>query len=65
MLIRKTEEQALFEQGVEMAKQEMSGNIWYNLNIDRLRNLISFCMDFINVETGGNIEEDTERPYYN
>ncbi len=44
--------QILFERGVNMAKQELEQSIWYNLNIDRLNELISFCMEYISCHEG-------------
>ena len=37
----------LFIEGIEMAKHEVSQNLWHNMNIKRIQLLVSFCMDFL------------------
>jgi hypothetical protein len=40
----------LFLEGVEMAKTVVSDKLWYNLNLRRIRLVVSFCMDYLHCQ---------------
>ena len=60
--------QILFDQSVEMAKHEVARNVWHNLNVERMRLLITFCMEYLrgHADFGTPPDENDEYlEYYN
>ena len=52
---------SLLYEGIEMAKQEVATNLWYNMNIKRIHRLVSFCMDYLRYQREGcaGVEEES------
>lgn len=51
-VITQSQKQMLFKESLEMARYEMADKVWYNLNLQRISELILFCMDFLRTQRG-------------
>ena len=47
----------LFYEGIEMAKKEVAANLWYNMNIKRIKGLVTFCMEYLQYQDAGKPSE--------